>query len=157
MHKPAANPWRPREHDRDQIAYDLIEWAKKDDSINLNKFCALNGIPPSKLSLWSKEEDNFRQAYELAKSFIGFRREEKLNSEELHIKAYDLNAATYDYFLKEERRQQAEYVAGLKTQIDISVDEKIIENYKLMMNQLDKLQSSARSMEDSNINSEQKS
>ena len=43
----------PRKHDRDQVARDLIEWAKKPDSINLCKFCAYYEpiIPPSKMSL----------------------------------------------------------------------------------------------------------
>ena len=36
---------RPREHDRDKIASDLLEWAQKEDSINLNKFCAMNLLP----------------------------------------------------------------------------------------------------------------
>lgn len=150
---------RPREHNREQIAQDMIEWAKKDDSINLNKFCALYDppIPPSKITNWAKEEDYFRQAYESTKAFIGFRREEKLNNEELHVKAYDLNATTYDHFLKDERRQQAEYEASLKSQIDIAIDDKIIENFELTMNLLEKHQSSVCKIEDSNSKSEQKS
>ena len=32
----------------------------------------------------------------------------------LHVKAYDLNATTYDYFLKQERRAQAEFEHELK-------------------------------------------
>src|SRR5690349_20543326 len=95
---------RPQEYDREVIARELIEWAQKDDSINLNKFCALHNpiFPPSYLSVWAKESKEFSQAYEAAKSFLGFRREERLNSEELHVKAYDLNAKTYDYFLREQ-------------------------------------------------------
>ena len=107
---------RPREHDREKIAKDLITWAKKDSSINLNEFCALNSIVPPKIALWAKEDDYFRSAYEEAKAYIGYRREQKLNSGELHVKAYDLNANTYDYFLKKERRDQLEYEAKLKTQ-----------------------------------------
>lgn len=109
---------RPRVHDRDQIAKDLIEWAKKPDSINLCKFCAYYEpiIPPNKMTLWAKECENFRQSYEAAKLFLGFRREEWLNQEHLHVKAYDLNASTYDYFLKEEKRAQAEFDSKLKAQ-----------------------------------------
>lgn len=107
---------RPREYDRDQIAKDLIEWAKLPDSINLNKFCALHDpiIPPSYITDWARECKNFSAAYESAKLFLGFRREEMLNSEQLHVKAYDLNATTYDYFLKEEKRKQAEFESSLK-------------------------------------------
>lgn len=111
-----SNAGRPREHNRDQIAKDLIEWAKLPDSINLNKFCAYYDpiIPPSKISEWAKEDERFREAYQSAKSFIGFRREEMLNSDKLHVKAYDLNATTYDHFLKEEKRQQAEFESKLR-------------------------------------------
>lgn len=148
---------RPREHNRDQIAIDMIEWARKDDSLNLNKFCALYNppIPPSKITHWAKEEDLFRQAYESTKAFIGFRREEKLNANELHVKAYDLNATTYDHFLKEERRQQAEFEAALKSEENQKVDDKIELGYKSIMSQLGKLQSSDLKMEDSSINNEQ--
>jgi hypothetical protein len=100
---------RPREYDRDQIARDLIEWAKKPDSINLNKFCALHDpiIPPSYITDWAKECDDFSAAYESAKLFLGFRREEKLNDETLHVKAYDLNAKTYDYFLNDQLKKES--------------------------------------------------
>ncbi len=105
---------RPQEYDKNEIANKLINWSKKDDSINLNKFCALNSIPPSYLSVWAKESETFSQAYELAKSHLGYRREEMLTMETLHVKAYDLNAATYDYFLKEEKRKQAEFESSLR-------------------------------------------
>jgi hypothetical protein len=107
---------RPKEYDRDAIALALIEWAKQPDSINLNKFCALNGLPPSYLTVWSKDSDNFSHAYEYAKTFIAFRREEMLTADQLHVKAYDLNATTYDYFLKEEKRKQAEFESNLRKQ-----------------------------------------
>lgn len=105
---------RPREHDRDQMAEDLIEWAKLDDSINLNAFCAMKEIPPSNITIWANQCNEFRKAYELAKTYLGVRRELKLTKNELHVKAYDLNAATYDYFLKQEKRDQALYDSELR-------------------------------------------
>jgi len=99
----------PRIHNREQIAIDLVEWARKSDSINLCKFCALYNPPiiPSVLLRWCKEDDSLRLAYECAKSFLGFRREENLNKGALHVKAYDLNAHVYDMFLKAERDEQS--------------------------------------------------
>ncbi len=107
---------RLREYDRDQIAKDLIEWAKKPDSINLNKFCCSYPTPfsPKKISAWSFEDEFFRESVEIAKAFLGARREEWLNQEILHVKGYDLNASTYDYFLKEEKRIQAEFESSLR-------------------------------------------
>ncbi len=113
-HIPERNPrGRPRVHDREQIAIDIIEWARRPDSINLCKFCALYDpiIPPTKLTLWAKEDNSFREAYESAKLFLGFRREEWLNQEHLHVKAYDLNAETYDHFLKEEKLEKEKRLA----------------------------------------------
>jgi len=111
---------RPRVHDREKIGLDLIEWARKEDSINLNKFCAYYEpiIPPSKLSQWALQDSEFRQAYESAKTFLGFRREEWLNQEHLHVKAYDLNATVYDYFLKEEKLEMAKIQSALNKETE---------------------------------------
>lgn len=108
---------RPREHDRDKIALEMLEWAKNENNINLNGFCCTREPPisPSKITNWAKEEDNFRQAYEATKAFIAVRREEKLSNNELHVKAYDLNARVYDHFLKDEHRQQLEFESKLKS------------------------------------------
>ena len=109
---------RPRIHDRDEIATQLIEWAQLPDSINLNGFCCSREppMPPSKITQWAKECDNFRQAYESAKAFIGQRREIMLSQELLHVKAYDLNATTYDHFMKEERKETLKYSAEVNAE-----------------------------------------
>lgn len=106
---------RPREHDRDKIAQDLIEWAKKPDSINFNKFAAYYEpiFPVSKLRLWAAEDPEFRTAYECAKNFLAFRREEWLNQDKLHVKAFDLNATVYDLQHKEEKMEMAKFDSDL--------------------------------------------
>lgn len=118
--KPGSVDGRPRHHNREQIAIDIIEWAKKPDSINLNKFCAYYDpiIPPSKISEWAKEDVSFREAYESAKMFLGFRREEWMSQELLHVKAYDLNATVYDYFLKEEKLEMVKMQAALNKETE---------------------------------------
>lgn len=107
---------RPREHDREKIAQELIEWARKEDSINFNKFCCTREppIPATKLLDWSKEDDNFRVAYQTAKAFLGCRREEWLSKELLHVKAYDLNANVYDLIAKDEKMSMSSYEASLR-------------------------------------------
>lgn len=147
---------RLREHNREQIAQELIEWAKKDDSINLNKFCALRLLAPSKISQWAKEDEFFRQAYETAKAYIGYRREEKLNSDELHVKAYDLNATVYDHFLKEERQNQAKYEADLKAQEQLPYSQDQVEKVDALMDLLAKTQS-ARKMAVKRVKTDHKS
>ena len=144
---------RPRKHDREKIAEDLIEWAEEETSINLNKFCAINKLPPSKLSLFAKENDDFRQSLEVAKAFLAYRREEYLTDGMLHVKGYDVSVAAYDYFVREERREQAQFEAGIKKQNDINVSDDIKGMFEDTMNQLSSLQSE-RKIADNKINSE---
>lgn len=127
---------RPKEYDREAIAKALVEWAIKDDSLNLNGFCTTHDplIPPPYLSIWANEDEQFSKAYNLAKAFLAVRRERKLKEGELHVKAYDLNAAVYDFFLRDERRKEKEHEAGLKSS---SVDQSI-ENLATLINKIEK-------------------
>ena len=127
---------RPREWDRDEIARKLLEWAQKDDSDNLCGFCAENMLPPSYITVWAKECDNFSKAYDLAKNFVGLRRERKLSKGELHVKAYDLNAQVYDYFLKQEKRAEAEYEAKLKAKENQMVSDEVVQKFDDLMSAL---------------------
>lgn len=157
---PSAQPvmGRPRERDLVQLAKELLEWAAKDDSINLNHFCCTRVpiLPPPKLSDYARQNDDFREAYTAAKAYLGYRREQKLNNEEIHVKAYDLNAAVYDHFLKEERRDQAKFESDLKSKEDEVVDEQVKDSVDKLFSQLSSLQS-ARKMERSNMSAEPKS
>ena len=163
----AALAGRPKEHDREKLAKELIEWALLPDSINLNGFCCTRKPPiaPSKITLFRNESPIFREAYETAKAFLADRREKMLNNETLHVKAYDLNATTYDYFLKEEKYEekeqdlknklkQLEYEIKLK-QDNGSVTEEAMKNLASVMDQLNKLQ--VRRSEESNRNTTNKS
>ncbi len=155
-HIPERKPMgRPREHNRDQIAADLIEWAKKPDSINLCKFCCSREPPlnPRKLSDWAKECDNFRGSYDTAKAFLGARREEWLNQEHLHVKAYDLNAANYDYFLKEEKQDQQKYESLLKADEAKAVDASFNDKFDKFNKAIDQARESSKALKSSDINS----
>ncbi len=67
---------------------------------------------------WAKECVSFRQALEITRAFLGNRREKLLNQEMLHVKGYDLNATTYDPFLKEEKMAMSQYDASLRKEAD---------------------------------------
>lgn len=105
---------RPKEHDRKEIAAAMIEWAKKDDSTNLCGFCCEVEINANSLLRWKDEDEEFRGTYELVKQFLGNRREKMLSDGKLHVKAYDLNAKTYDRFLKEEHKEESKYQSDLR-------------------------------------------
>jgi len=138
---------RPREHDRDKIAEDMIIWAAKEDSLNLNGFCAEQLIAPSQITQWASQEEGFRKAYEITKAILGQRRERGLINGTVHVKAYDLNAAVYDRFLKEERTSQArednelkmrllDYMASIKAKEGDNVPEDIKKAYNDLMEQI---------------------
>jgi hypothetical protein len=105
---------RPLLHDKEEIAKRLIVWAEKETSLNLNAFCAENRICPSDIFLFSKKCEPFSKAVKFAKACLAIRREQNLNSGKMHAKAYDLNAAVYDLFLKEEKREQVRFEAEMK-------------------------------------------
>lgn len=105
---------RPREHDRQQIAKDLLEWAKLETSLNLNGFCAKQLIAPQKISQFALEDDMFRESLQLTKSILAERRERNLVTGILHNKAYEANLTVYDHFIKEDRREEKEFDASIK-------------------------------------------
>ncbi len=150
---------RPREHNRMQIARDLIEWARLEDSINLNKFVALHVNPPmpvTNLSKWAKEDDEFRQAYETAKAFIAFRREEFTSNDMLHIKCFDIAVLAYDGVIREQRREEAKYDSDLRKEEAKTFSESDEKKFSALMNQISSLQSE-RKIANNKATSENKS
>lgn len=105
---------RPRQYDREEIAKDLVEWAKKEDSTNLNGYTVHSGIIPRYITRWASEDEEFRRSYEEAKAILAYRREKLLTAGDLHVKAYDLNAKVYDAYLKEEGREEKTFESSLK-------------------------------------------
>lgn len=151
---------RPREHDRDQIALDLLEWSQKETSYNLLEFCVLKMLPAEKISLWSRECPNFRQSVMIAKHSIGMKREKMLSRGLLHQKAYDLNAPVYDYFLKEEKRDNLKYESDLRRkELEEESEQLKTATVKLdeMMSLLSDHQSSALKIAETNIRADTKS
>lgn len=122
------NGGRPRVHEPLKLADELIEWAKQEDSINLNAFCCTRDplLPYSSYKSILEVSKEFSAAHEIAKQFIAYRRESWLNEERLHVKSYDLNALTYDQFLKEEKRQQCEFEANLRKQEEAKAQQIIV-------------------------------
>jgi hypothetical protein len=149
---------RPREHDRVQLAIDLVEWAKLDTSLNLNGFTIVCMLPPSQICQYAQQDDYFRKAYELAHSFLAERRERKLNSSELHQAAYNNNAKVYDYYIRMQHYAEKEMDAKLKIlELEPTKDMKeSLEKTSAILDQLKSLQSASNKACKSN-NSDNKS
>lgn len=150
---------RPKEHDREKVFNDLVEWAKLDDSININKFCALHCDPPmpvSNILRWISEEPKFRGPYETAKAFIAFRREEFVSADLLHVKAYDLNSSAYDVHLHSHKRDDLKFESNLKREETKEYSEADKAKIDTIFDQLSSLRSE-RNIATSNAVSENKS
>ena len=109
---------RPKKWDREEMGKKLLAWAQKSDSINLNAFCCQNkpSFPPSNITRWANDSEEFNDAYETAKAYLAVRREKMLNENKLHVKTFDMNATVYDFFLRSERRAQSEFEAKVKAE-----------------------------------------
>lgn len=107
---------RPREWDRKSIMIQMLEWAQLPNALNLNAFCVMCDpmIPPSKLIQISKDDEDFRQAYELTKAFIAARREEMHSDKILSDAAYNRNARVYDRFQDYSWRDEESFKSNLK-------------------------------------------
>jgi hypothetical protein len=131
---------RPDERDRKEIADKLLEWAHLETSTNLNGFTSYIQpmLPPSKIAMYAREDEYFRIAYETAKAIVGQRREDRLATGQLHVKAYDLNASVYDYYQKQEKREDAEHASKLKAK-ENSFTEEQLSGLSSVMNAITKL------------------
>ena len=142
---------RPIEHNKEEIAEKLLTWAELDTSINLCAFCSENKILPVQLTRWAADNERFSLSLDLTRAFLGARREVKLSEGKLHTKAYDLNAATYDYFLKYDRRDEklfdhdlqkkmVEFMHALKKETMETVSDEVKQQFNSLMDQITRLQ-----------------
>lgn len=122
------------------LAAQMREWADREDSMNLLGFTGVSKVVPSLILKYSKENEDFRVAYEEVKAIVGERRERKLSSGELHVKAYDLNSKVYDQYLKDEHREEIRYAEEVKAASN-SVDEETKQGFNKMMTYIESLQS----------------
>ena len=105
---------RPLKYDREEEARLILEWSKKEDSINLLGFTTEREYPAEYLSVWSNENPNFSQVIKLVKQRIAVRREKMLNEGKLHNSTWQRCAAAYDTLLRDHEREQKEFESKLK-------------------------------------------
>jgi len=148
---------RLREHDREDIAIKMLDWCKEESSLNLCGFCAKYELDPDVVLRWSKQDEFFGRTYRIVKSTLGERRERKLKEGELHNKAYDLNAATYDLFLKDERQTEKKFESELASQIAQQGTEIQNEKFDKLCDEFRRSQLSAANSASSNINKDSQS
>lgn len=92
-------PGRPRVYDPDEIANEMLEWVKKEDSINIAQFCADRGYLPGLIWRLDKESEDFSYAYTITRMKLAERRERYLNNNLLNYGAWQRYQRGYDPFL----------------------------------------------------------
>lgn len=139
------------------LANELLAWAQKDTSLNLNGFCAANLLPPQKISLYAEQDEVFREALETTKGILAERREARLSEGTLHCKAYDLNANVYDHFMdhKQEKRMKLEH--DYKKAETAQVTEQVDKNFLALMAMLNGNQASQSNIASTTESAESKS
>lgn len=113
---------RPRIWDREDLFEKLLLWARLPNSLHLSAFCALYDPPLylKKLIEFSHENEDFRESYEIAKTFLCARREEA-NSEwpkRLSDKAFSCNHLAYDYHAYTHWQEQKKFESSLRIDED---------------------------------------
>lgn len=85
----------------EEMAADLMEWAKKEDSIVFREWLALKGIGPSTCKDLKERSHVFAKAIEDAKYLIGCRRERLALHGELNDSIVRTSMGIYDPEMKE--------------------------------------------------------
>ena len=136
---------RPRTYDRDEIEQQLMAWAFREDSTNMTAFSAEYLIAPSVMLKWAKADpEGFGQTYDVARSLIATRREMLLSRGQLHVKAYDLNAAHYDRYLKADQREDKQHEAELKSGSAQDAPQAVVDTFNALNDTLKGLQSKGK-------------
>jgi hypothetical protein len=126
-------------HNKEELGDKLVEWAKLPDSVNLNAFCGIIGVSPPQIYVFAKQSVYFKECLDLARSYLASHREERLSVGLLHTKAYDVNAAHYDYFLKMSNRDEKQFEVDLGLRKEGASDDEV-SRFNALMSQLRALQ-----------------
>jgi hypothetical protein len=136
--------------DLQKVSKEMLEWSLKEDSFNLCGFSGEYEYPPSVITKYARENEQFKATYEIVKARLAKRREQGLALGLVHVKAYDLNSKHYDLYLKEDWKEEKEFESSLKKQENAVYSQESAEKYSALMNQLSAMQSPSRSCESSN-------
>jgi hypothetical protein len=107
----------PKTYDDNLIMEQMLDWAKKEDSINICGFCVKYGYTPQ--LIWRLEQSNasFDIAYNLVKMQLSERRERLTNENKLNYGSYNRYQKMLDPFLSshedKEKDQDAERKKGI--------------------------------------------
>lgn len=87
---------RPSQYDLKAIAKDLVEWSQQPDSLKFTMFSAPRHLNLQRFSEWADKDEDFAEAYALAKQFLDINRFKAAASELMPENWYSKNERIYD-------------------------------------------------------------
>ena len=154
----------PRKYDRDKIAQDFIAWAKDNpNALSVPMFATSIGLNSEMLLNWSKEDPEFRRAYNTGKELIGINRlkatmvSKEDEGKRLEKSIYTQTLGNYDLDVREYQREEKKFEASLKNDDSHLIDKSHIEGMEAVLALMKQRQSSARKAEEISNNSDTKS
>ena len=105
---------RPSQYDLKAIAKDLIEWAQHPDSLKFTMFSAPRMLNLQRFSEWADKDDDFAEAYELAKQFLDINRFKAAAQEIMPENWYSKNERIYDPLHDSHYRKERKFESELR-------------------------------------------
>ena len=103
-----------KKYDMEEESAAILEWAKKEDSINLNGYCIERQHPAEYISVFCKRSKEFDFYCGLALCYLAVRREKLVSAGKLYQGTWMRNASVYDRLLRYHEREQKQYESDLR-------------------------------------------
>ena len=115
-HKPFIG--RPSQYDLKQIARDLVEWAQQPDALKFTMFAAPRHINLQRFAEWAAKDEDFAEAYALAKQYLEANRFRAAAQEIMPEQWYSKNERIYDPVHDHHYREEKKFESSLKREED---------------------------------------
>ncbi len=112
--KPKPFIGRPSQYDLKAIAKDLVEWSQYPDSLKFTMFSAPRMLNLQRFSEWADKDEDFAEAYELAKQFLDINRFKAAAQEIMPETWYSKNERIYDPLHDSHYRKEKKYESDLR-------------------------------------------
>jgi hypothetical protein len=108
---------RPTIWDVEFLSKELLDWAERSDSLNLNAFCTQQNIMIAPTTLIEIKDragnEQLSEAYKIAKSYLATRREVANSEKLLSDQAYKCNLRVYDAINREDWKKEKRFESEL--------------------------------------------
>lgn len=107
---------RPSQYDLKAIAKELVEWSQHPDSLKFTMFAAPRHINLQRFPEWAKKDEDFAEAYALAKQYLDINRFKAAAKDVMPEQWYSKNERIYDAVHDEHFRDEKKFESNLRKQ-----------------------------------------